>query len=108
MNTHIIIFSLFLVLAVAFTILLFYFVTHLKSNRTVWKAKMFLNADPLIKSFYQLFMGAAFAYILFLLYFLNQTSIELFIIGELVLGFSLIGFAYLVTPLFSTKEKPDS
>ncbi|OYT53968.1 MAG: hypothetical protein B6U72_04240 [Candidatus Altiarchaeales archaeon ex4484_2] len=105
MNTHSIIFSLFLVLAVVFTILLFYFVTHLNSSKRVWKTKMFLNADPLIKSFYQLFMGAAFAYILFLLDFLNQTSIELCIIGELVLGFSLIGFAYPVTPLFSSKEK---
>lgn len=100
-----VVYSLFILLAVIFSILLFYFVSHLKHSRRVWKAKMFLNSDPIIKSFYQLSMGAAFAYILFLIYFLNQQHIEIFIIAELVLGFSLIGFAYLVTPLFSSKEK---
>jgi|GEM_PF-1865415 len=99
-------FPFFVVIALIFTVLLFYFVRVVShSSKGFTRSKMFLNTDPIIKAFYQLFIGTAFAYILFLIYFIDMELKALFILGELTLGLSLIGFAYLIIPLFLRRGK---
>ncbi|RLI91902.1 MAG: hypothetical protein DRO89_03075 [Candidatus Altiarchaeales archaeon] len=99
-------FPLFVVIALIFTAFLFYFVRVVShSSKGFTRSRMFLNTDPVIKVFYQLFIGAAFAYILLLMYFIDMKQKILFILGELTLGLSLIGFAYLIMPLFLRRGK---
>lgn len=94
-------FSFFVVLALLFTALLLYFVKVVShSTKGAIHSKMFLNTDPVIKIFYQFFIVMAFAYILFLIYFVNMELKILFILGELILGLSLIGLSYLIIPMF--------
>jgi len=99
-------FPFFVAIALIFTALLFYFVRAVShSGKGFARSKMFLNTDPIIKAFYQLFIGGAFAYILFLMYLIDMEQKILFILGELTLGLSLIGFAYLIIPLFLRRSK---
>jgi hypothetical protein len=100
-----ILFYLFVALALFFTAFLFYFVSLVgRMSKGFLRSKIFLNTDPLIKAFYQFFIGAAFSYMLFMIYFLDMSRMEWFIFGEIFLGLSLIGFSYLIIPLFLKKK----
>jgi hypothetical protein len=98
-------FFLFIAFAVAFSLFLLYFVKVVgKKSKGFIRSKIFLNTDPIIKAFYQFFIGAAFAYMLFIAYFVDPGRMEWFILGETMLGLSLIGFAYLIIPMFQKKQ----
>lgn len=106
LGSETLIFAFFIIQSLFFTLFLLYFVHSMsRTGKGVLRCRIFRNATPVVKAFYQLFMGASFSYILFLIYFINPQYIELFILGEVVLGLSLIGFAYLTVPLF-TYRKP--
>lgn len=99
-----ILFYLFVALALFFTAFLFYFSNIVgRMGKGFLRAKIFLNTDPIIKVFYQFFIGAAVSYIFFMIYALDMARIEWFIFGEVFLGLSLIGFSYLMIPLFLKK-----
>ncbi|OYT41741.1 MAG: hypothetical protein B6U86_01800 [Candidatus Altiarchaeales archaeon ex4484_43] len=94
-------FPFFVAIALIFTIPLFYSVRAVShSGKGFTRSKVFPNTDPIIRAFYQFFIGAAFAYILFLMYFIDMEQKTLFILAELALGHSLIGFGYLTIPMF--------
>ena len=100
-----ILFYLFIALALFFTAFLFYFASRVgRMSKGFLRAKIFLNADPIVKAFYQFFIGAALAYMFFMVYVLDMRRIEWFIFGEVFLGLSLIGFSYLMIPLFLKKK----
>lgn len=99
-------FAIFVLLGVITTAVLFYFAHVVTgSGKAFIRSRIFLNTDPLIKAFYQFIIGTAFAYLFFLIYFIDSSLNEAFILGEITLGMSLIGFAYLTIPLFSRKKK---
>jgi hypothetical protein len=97
---------IFVFIALLFTGFLFYFVRVVSHSGGGFScSKIFCNTDPTIKVFYQFFIGTAFAYILFMVYLIDMGSKIFFILGELILGLSLIGFSYLITPLFLRRGK---
>jgi len=99
-------FPFFVAIALIFTIPLFYSVRAVShSGKGFTRSKVFPNTDPIIRAFYQFFIGAAFAYILFLMYFIDMEQKTLFILAELALGHSLIGFGYLTIPMFLRRSK---
>jgi hypothetical protein len=98
-------FCVFIALALFFTAFLFYFVSIVgRMGKGFLRAKIFLNTDPILKVFYQFFIGAALSYMMFMMYALDMRRTEWFIFGEVFLGLSLIGFSYLMIPLFLKKK----
>ncbi len=71
-----------------------------KLTKNGLRAKMFLKVDPVIKAFYLFFIGTTLSYLLLLLYFLDEQFYGLFVVGEVTLGMSIIGLAYLVSYFF--------
>jgi hypothetical protein len=99
-NSSWLIFVIFITQALLFIVLLVYFPYVTKSSRReALRAKMFLHADPIVKTFYLFLFGIILSYLFFLIYFVDNTLYEFFIIGELALGLSIMGLVLIIISL---------